>query len=347
MLSSHIDYLNHEQLTKLKQLFACDQLRLLAKEAGGNSKVFCVEANDKKWAVKSYPPYAPNQRDRLSAESSVYQFLHQAGIQAVPAYQTVCQQERWLIIEWIDGHIPATYVDSDIQQAVDFIRAIAQLNLSPAAQRLPLAAEACLSLDIILQQILKRYDRLFAVSDSEPALQDFLTHEFVPVWTQCKRVALSGYRQHQLDQQAELAPQFRSLIPADFGFHNTLRNAEGRLYFFDFDYFGWDDPVKLLADILWHPKMSLSSVQRDQFIEGIAGVYQHDPLFMTRFQYTLPLFGLRWVLILLNEFIPAFWQNRQHAEAHQHHEQAKQSQLVRAKQWMLAVRETTDVFGQN
>ena len=54
-------------------------------------------------------------------------------------------------------------------------------------------------------------------------------------------------------------PPRRSLSPSDFGFHNALLEADGRLTFVDFEYFGWDDPVKIVADVMLHPGMGLSA----------------------------------------------------------------------------------------
>ena len=330
MHSSADNHLPIEQIAQLKTLLHCDKLAILAKSGGGNSKVFCAEADGKKWAIKSYPPYAPNQRDRLVAETTTYQFLNQHQVPAVPEFQQSCSKTRLLIIDWIDGTIPNQYNKSDIEQAIQFIREIAKLNTLPSAQSLPLAAEACLSLDILIKQIFQRLERLQNHQGNEPLLKDFLQNQLLPLLQQVSANAIFGYKENSIDPNVELAVQYRSLIPADFGFHNSLRDETGKLYFFDFDYFGWDDPVKLLADILWHPKMLLSSAQQHDFVNGITNAYQNDDQFSLRFKYTYPLFGLRWALILLNEFIPDFWQNRQHAEAHQDQQQAKQQQLSRA-----------------
>lgn len=328
------------QIDHLKKLLDCEDTRILTKEGGGNSKVFCAEVQGKKWAVKSYPPYAPNQRDRLAAECSTYQFLNQHKVAAVPTFKTACPTERWLVIDWIDGIVPNTYSSSDIEQAIQFIGQIAKLNALPEAKNLPAAAEACLSLDTLIKQIDQRFQRLNSLPAQEHALHDFLLYSFLPTFELCKQQALIGYRKYKMNPNSDLLDENRSLIPADFGFHNTLRDTTGKLYFFDFDYFGWDDPVKLLADILWHPKMDLSESQKQQFIKGISSVYSSDPLFLVRFHYTWPLFGLRWVLILLNEFIPAFWQNRQHADAHQNQVEAKNTQLMRAKEFLKTVQQT-------
>src|SRR6202041_3384794 len=108
----------------------------------------------------------------------------------------------------------------------------------------------------------------------------------------------------------ELPDEWQSLVPSDFGFHNSLRRPDGALAFLDFEYFGWDDPVKLTADILLHPGRPLELPQRERFRQAATRLYGGDPAFATRLPAYQPLFGLRWVLILLNEFIPERWQRR-------------------------------------
>jgi hypothetical protein len=329
--------LHAELLSDLQRILKTEQVEIVARKGGGNSVVFCVEANGTKMAVKSYPPYAPGKRDRLSAEVMVYQFLNEHKVASVPALKMFSEDNRLLMMDWIDGEIPNEYVDQDIDQAIHFLQSIANLNNIEAAKALPQAAEACLSLTTIIDQVAKRLQRLQLAAQHEPALMLFLQEEFIPMFIYCQQAAVDGYQQEGLSIDAELDESKRSLIPADFGFHNTIRDQAGKLYFFDFDYFGWDDPVKLLADILWHPKMQLSQQHRQRFISGVTKVYRNDPDFLTRFNHTLALFGLRWTLIYLNEFIPEFWQNRQHAAVHANHADAKVMQLNRARETLLNV----------
>ena len=69
--------------------------------------------------------------------------------------------------------------------------------------------------------------------------------------------------------------------------------------------------MKLTADILLHPGVALQPPQRRRFREAAERLYGDDPAFArAACRRYLPLFGLRWVLILLNEFIPERWQRR-------------------------------------
>lgn len=324
---------------KVNAMLGCHDAAIVTSRGGGNSVVYCVEANGKKVAVKSYPPYAPDKRDRLAAETMVYEFLHAHHVSRVPKWYAASSEHRLLIMDWIEGDVPLSYSIEDIEQAIQFIASIASLNALPAAKQLPLAAEACLSLTILIKQITTRLQRLQSASENEPELAAFLSTEFIPLFMNEQQRAHAGYDKDSLDAEAELPACHQSLIPADFGFHNAIRDAHGALYFFDFDYFGWDDPVKLLADILWHPKMFLSEPQKQRFIDGISHVYRADTTFLARFHHTLGLFGLRWSLIFLNEFLPEFWQNRQHAAVHDNQAEAKINQLERARATLASVQQ--------
>ena len=82
-----------------------------------------------------------------------------------------------------------------------------------------------------------------------------------------------------LDFAAELPQEWRSLVPSDFGFHNSLRRADGTLAFVDFEYFGWDDPVKLTADILLHPGQAARPPQRRRFRAAARAALWRGPQF--------------------------------------------------------------------
>ena len=95
----------------------------------------------------------------------------------------------------------------------------------------------------------------------------------------------------------------QTLSPSDFGFHNCLREHTGALRFLDLEYFGWDDPVKLTSDFLWHPGMDLSRQLKLVWIEAMKALFSRDISFLQRLNAAYPVYGLRWSLIVLNVFL--------------------------------------------
>jgi hypothetical protein len=139
-----------------------------------------------------------------------------------------------------------------------------------------------------------------------------------------------GYRAMGLSVAEPLPVSLRSLCPSDFGFHNALRDTSG-LVFLDFDYFGWDDPVKLVCDFLLHPGMALSEGLKRRFAVGARHIYGADGTFASRLNLLFALFALRWCLILLNEFLPERWAVRLHAGFQDDWSRVKRIQLERAE----------------
>ena len=62
-----------------------------------------------------------------------------------------------------------------------------------------------------------------------------------------------------------LAVDKRCLSPSDFGFHNSILDDNGRYYFLDFEYSGWDDPAKMVSDFFLQPAVSVSFEYFDDF----------------------------------------------------------------------------------
>jgi hypothetical protein len=139
-----------------------------------------------------------------------------------------------------------------------------------------------------------------------------------------------------------LPKEKRSLVPSDFGFHNALRRSDGTLAFVDFEYFGWDDPVKLTADTLLHPGLPMPAAQRDRFRSAALEIYSEDATFAPRLKALYPLFGLRWGLILLNEFRPERWRLRSAAGETEPWGEVKARQLTRARELVACIGEMED-----
>lgn len=329
------DYWTTEKLDLLEEIMG-GPCQISKKISGGNSNVFKFTLGNKDFALKVYPPYAPGGRNRLLAEVSTYQFFGELQIEMVPRLYNFCESSGWLIIDWIDGKTISSYSEQDIYSSLKFIDLMKSLKGQSYSDKLPFAAESCVSLDETLSQIENRLERLLVQKNQEIELSEFLENEFTPVYQFYKEIAINGYK--HLGMNFELSSEDRTLIPADFGFHNMLKTKNEKLFFIDFDYFGWDDPVKLLSDILWHPKMNFNEEQKRLFIDGFKNIFIDDKFFSQRLDLNFPIFGLRWILILLNEFIEDFWRNRLHANIGISQKQAKKNQLLKAKKLLAQLK---------
>lgn len=306
---------------------------------GRNSRVYRVRTSDGDFALKHYPSRAEDPRDRLGAECRALTLMAHHGIASVPRVVAADAAGGVLLLSWLDGRPSGAIGAADIDRAARFLAEIHRLRDDPAAGDFGPASEACLSGREIQRQIDTRLDRLRQVPAQEARLHRLLAGSFADLSARCLAEARAMMAMAGQDFDADLPAEHRSLVPADFGFHNSLRRADGTLAFFDFEYFGWDDPVKLTADLLLHPGTLLAPALTGRFRRAAEAIYAGDPGFPARLAAFYRLFGLRWVLILLNEFLPERWQRRVAAGAAESWDAAKQRQLARAETLLAQLEE--------
>jgi hypothetical protein len=306
---------------------------------GRNSRIWRVSGDGRQFALKQYPPRRDDPRDRLSTEVGALRLMERHRIDAVPRVLGVDEARGFALLSWIDGSDVRDISDADIDAAVAFLSAIHNLRAASWAAAQSLAAEACLCGGEIERQIKRRVTQLRAVAGAETELIEFLDQSFAPWFAEASQQARARMAATGLDFDVELPQEWRSLVPSDFGFHNSMRRNDGSLAFVDFEYFGWDDPVKLTADILLHPGRTLTLTQRKRFRQAALQLYGNDAVFPGRLSAHLPLFGLRWVLILLNEFIPKRWQRRVLAGEAGSWSAAKARQLASAREFLASLPE--------
>lgn len=283
-----------------------------AISGGGNNNIFRVECTEQLFALKWYPSQKIDDRDRMGTEFSALEFLAKCGSSPCPRAYGFDLDAGAALYEWIDGDSTGKLGPAEIGAAVDFVKHLHKLSNHPEViSRFKLASEACLSLRELTQQLQNRVKRISHEADKHPELDKFLSERLQPQLEHTIDAARSGYIQAKINWAEDIPQQHRTLSPSDFGFHNAIRKSNGEIVFIDFEYFGWDDPVKLVADFLLQPAMEIEEIQRQHFWQEMHEFFKKDTHFETRFRFQFPLYILRWCLILLNEFLPERLQLRQ------------------------------------
>ena len=328
------------EATDLKKIAEClahsevDHLERIA--GGGNNKILKVHFLGREpAALKCYFLHPSDTRARLSSEYDAFDFLNKNGVSYVP--KTIARDATggFALYEWVNGESVTAVTQHEIDQAVNFAKSLKDVSFRNEANLLKNASEACLSQQEIIYQIEGRFRRLAEECGSFPELKSFLFNQFWPLITKIKKEFPTTKMQTSKD--------CLTLSPSDFGFHNSLRRSDGNLFFLDFEYFGWDDPVKMTADFIWHPAMNLSISNRDRFVHQMVQVFsEFDTNFQMRLQQSIPLFGLRWCLILLNEYLPGRWERRVFADQGIDRENVLKVQLEKARKKFESVTNIID-----
>ena len=310
---------------------------------GGNNRVFRVEARDGRYALKFYPQQTEDPRDRQGAEIRALKFLEQYNVAAAPRAVAEDRVQGCALLDWIDGERIDWPDDDDIDRALKFLAELQVLVTADGAECLALASAATLSGLDVVRQIESRLSRIQQMSEDQPDLVSFLRNELEPAIERFEHRARESYAADGRRFDAQIAAHQRSLSPSDFGFHNALREGDGRIVFLDFEYFGWDDPTKLISDFLWHPGMHLSSPLKRRFLDRAGRVFgSRDDEFAHRLNALYPLFGICWCLIMLNEFLPERWLRRELASGEDQQHVAQARQLDRARLLLKTVMESND-----
>jgi hypothetical protein len=197
--------------------------------------------------------------------------------------------------------------EGDVEQCAKFLISLNHLKTRAGSERLPDASEGFFSIEDVVGNLLMRLDRLAKSPSAEPHRKDF--HDFLKAHLLPSVETITAWCSNEAERAgigfaSRISRDKQTLSPSDFGFHNALRVGTGRIIFLDFEYFGWDDPAKMVCDFILHPGMELREALKRHFLKGILEGFHNYEGLATRIKVVYPLFGLKWCVIILNEFLP-------------------------------------------
>jgi hypothetical protein len=310
---------------------------------GGNNRVFVVHGREGKYLAKIYYSHPSDTRNRLTAEYAFLTYAQDIGLRCVPR-PISCDPEKNLgLYEFVEGEKlrgPELGVDH-VQQAARFFL---ELNTSPKRQlanALPMASEACFSVEQHFSVVDRRIDRLrgFSIqSDLDRQALSFI-NELTNVWQRVKA---------QIEQKTESAGTSglldctnRCVSPSDFGFHNALVLDSGEVCFIDFEYAGWDDPAKAIGDFFCQPAVPVPFNYFESFLKEALSYTEKGEELGERTRMLLPVFQTKWCCIMLNEFLPDAARRRRFANPVADPELSKWVQLEKAQQFFSSTLQTS------
>jgi len=274
-------------------------------EGGRNSRIYRVESDGHVFVLKFFRPDKDGKTERLEAETAALSLFAESGIEVTPRVIAKDKLNNCVLMEWIEGERVDNYGVEEINALVSFIQAVHDISCKGLNQKIRRATEACLNGNEIVRQINLRLSRLDASKSTYPELREFIDAEFTPAFNEISQWSQRQYQCFGLSFDENIFFEQQTLSVVDLGFHNVLRK-NNKFYFLDFEFFGWDDPAKLVADTLQHPGMALDAEKRQILFLGFAKIFDKDEMFLTRLKLLYPLFGLKWCMIMLNQFLSGY-----------------------------------------
>ena len=274
----------------------------------GNSSVYKVLTNKNSVFLKIYPQ--TGKHNRLESEFYSTKILNNLGMNEVQKPIAFNKELNIAAYEWIDIDNSCGFDVGTIEKSLQFLKNLHSKRSSHLFDNFSMASDSCVSILNIENQIKHRLSQLQESSKEFGDLNDFLKNDFIPVLAKVITWSKSNLIKKQ-DYSKSLDKNELTLSPSDFGFHNMIFSENGDLRFIDFEYFGWDDPVKLISDFSHHAGMSLTKEMESYWFSGVRSTY--GECILNRLQASWPLYGLNWCLIILNEFKSGVWDKRCHA----------------------------------
>ena len=264
---------------------------------GKNSHVYKVtDRAGQSWVLKSYPDRHHDPRLRLKNEVKAFQLLHEVQSDIRPVFWS--EDLDLALFTYFEGEKIISPTNKEVDQLTSFLRKLHELSQTTSKSEIEMASESCLSAAELIAQIDKR------IADYKN-LENPLLNEILNVlssrYQKIKNTSLSKWPKCNLESKLPEKNWF--LSPSDFGFHNALRGNNGKIIFLDFEYFGWDDPVKLCCDTILHPGMRLSSMQKVSITKVFVDLFKRDKTFIKRMECAWALYAIRWSLIVLNPLL--------------------------------------------
>jgi hypothetical protein len=338
------DYIKLTDVSAYVESGLNEEVKTVKKIKGrANSIIFKIEMQTgKNYAAKLYPDSTFDQRERLEREAKAYRFMNSHDIDSVAKIIWFDINLDFGLYEWIDGLETKNITDEKIVEAVLFIQSLSDLSKYANNKDFDLASAGCLSGKMIEDQIWSRYKKIDEYSRFYPALKMFLDTQLFPA---CEKIIENSKNHWPVDFHTKLNNVNQVLSPSDFGFHNAIQTKDG-LKFIDFEYFGWDDPVKLTCDFILHPGMKLTEGQKNFWLSKIKKIFSQDHSFQNRLNASYCLYGLCWCLIQLNIFYTINAEiNKNLMTKEQEHLEKKQAEMLTNSKRLLKHLNETYKYG--
>ncbi|MFC1559502.1 hypothetical protein ACFL4F_00175 [Candidatus Margulisiibacteriota bacterium] len=275
------------------------------KQGGANSEVFKLVTDKKnEYFAKRYYVKKQDGRNKLKTEYYGTLFIWGNGIHNIPEPVCYSENDKVAVYSYLHGRkIGSDEISSeDVKAAADFYEKLHLLVGAKGSDQQPIASEACFSMDAYLKCVEERVERLKKVKNTGSCVSEmhkFLGNELVPF--------LGVAREHILgkikDAARELKKDERTLSQSDVGFHNIIKSQKGELFFIDFEYYGWDDPAKLISDFYLSPDKQLPAKYRKEFFSKMSQVYGKEHVSLKRLPYVYLVLTVKWCLIMLNCYL--------------------------------------------
>ncbi len=271
-------------------IFAAD--RSTQNESG--DKVYMVATASRLLTLKHYGGDREKSLLRLENERNALELMNWYGISAVS--QWLAGEENYALMSWPEGETITTPTTADIDELAVFLGTLHHISHKVQEEDMPALSDSCRSGALLVEHMERSVAALMPVATEYKPLMEFLSRRFMPLFAKRLMATKKSYPEFS----AQLPHEQRTLIIADLSFNKSLRAVDGSLYFTTCEPFGWDDPARLISDIILQLDISDTNTAKKadynkaDYIKSLtayaASIYGSD--ITRRLMALYPLFGM-------------------------------------------------------
>lgn len=274
-------------------------------ESGKNNLVSKIYYKNKIYIYKKYLKKNNNgiKYSRYSSETSFIQLLKKKKIKNLPSILATNSKTQESIFNYINGKKINKVTKNDILQCIKFIKKINQINFKKKNINFKMATESCVSIEDHIQTANKRIIILSKFSKNYGIYKDaksFVKTKLKKKLNEVKKNIFDTFSKKEINKK--LQKKDLILSPSDFGFHNTIKKNK-KLYFFDFEYAGMDDPVKLISDFICQPDYQLNKKHISFFYQNILKIFPQHLGIEKRLKAVIYIHRIKWCCVIISEIL--------------------------------------------
>lgn len=283
---------------------------------GFNNKIFKLDSVSGESYVLKW--YFKDDRNRLSREFSAFEYLRSQGELRLPFPYFRDDEKGYAVYSFESGRTkPGSELSKrNLGEFLSFILFLQNIDPKGGKFGFPEAVLATRSArqfsEVVLSKV-KKFEDLVKKSDPNSDVAQFSRStnvlEKINDYLEVTK-KLSGNAFYE-----EISPSLMRLSPVDFGPHNAIFGNDEKICFIDFEYFGLDDPSKIVANFVTHEgSWGLSHENIKYFIDGYQEKSSLPKDVVRRVKMFIPLQALNWISILLWSFTPQKLESRKFAD---------------------------------
>lgn len=316
---------------------------------GYNNRIFRIDIGENHYCLKSYFLSPDDTRDRLGTEFGFLGYAWQMGIRTLPQPLAMDRDNNLGLYEFIEGEKLRSQdvTEKRLEEALNLYHALNNHKRKSQAEKLPKASEACFSLAEHLELVQYRVNRMLDIENSSSINREavkFIRNELSPLWQKILTSVNINIQKLGFLLNEQLMQMDRCLSPSDFGFHNTILEADGRLRFIDFEYAGWDDPAKMVCDFFCQPAIPVPFNYYNMFAQTVTADLNKPEKQIRRFEMLFPVHQIKWCCIMLNDFLLAEAERRHFVKRMVDQTKQKKQQLEKARSALERIYIDRDLF---